>query len=208
MYGINPYAQAGWYNPANPSSINERQGPAMSSQPPTFGALPYPDAPSPSTKRLVFTSQGAGLIQSCDVVDADTRLTYYKIKMEGRGYDYTSVQRPNGTQVGYIVWKPQGPEIELFGVIGTQNARDWLPLSPDQSSRFMQFHGKHYTWQFARDAMYFYGYTLNRHQQLGKVYPAKDGTTVFEASELVFNNGMLESVILAITLILSERFRG
>lgn len=57
------------------------------------------------------------------------------------------------------------------------------------------------------DCGQFYTYTLNRHQQLGKIYPAKDGTTVFEASELIISHGMLESVILAITLLLSERFR-
>lgn len=97
------------------------------------------------------------------------------------------------------------------------------------SSRFMEFNGKHYTWQFARDAMYvsrifkfvlkldqlminrfrlqFYDYVLNRHQQVAKVYPVKDGTTVFEASETLLNSGMLESVVLAIVLLLSERFR-
>lgn len=132
MYGTNPYAQAGWYNPANPSSINERPGPTISSQPPTFGALPYPDTSSPSTKRFVFTSQGQGLVQRCDVVDAGSCLPAYRIKMAHDGYDYTSLQRPNGTPVGYIVWKPQGPEVELYGVVGKQKGKDWLPLSPDQ----------------------------------------------------------------------------
>jgi hypothetical protein len=93
----------------------------------------------------------------------------------------------------------------------------------------MQSQGKHYTWQFARDAMYvsdtfirypslslthpamadrqFYAFSLNRHEQLGKIYPAKDGTTVFEASDLLISRGMLDSAILATTLLLSERFR-
>jgi hypothetical protein len=132
MYGINPYAQAGWYNPANPSSINERRGPTTSSQPPTFGALPYPDAPSPSTKRFIFTSQGRSIVRCCDVVDGETCLTAYKIKMAQDGHEYTSLQRPNGTPVGYIVWKPQGPEVELYNVVTKQKGKDWLPLSPDQ----------------------------------------------------------------------------
>ncbi|KAJ3562141.1 hypothetical protein NP233_g9761 [Leucocoprinus birnbaumii] len=198
MYNINPYAQAGWYNPANPSSINERGGPPIGSQPPTFGALPYPEAPTTPVKRFVFTAQGQAITQRCDIMDAETRQPAYKIKMAQEGFNYTSLQRPNGTPVGYVVWKPEGPEVELYGMVGKQKGKQWLPLSPDQSSRFMQFQGKHYTWQFARDAM---------HQQLGKVYPAKDGTTVFEASDLLISHGMLESVILAITLLLSEKFR-
>jgi hypothetical protein len=52
-----------------------------------------------------------------------------------------------------------------------------------------------------------YGYELNRHQQLGKIYPINNGTTVFETNQSLIDNGMLESVILAITLLLSERFR-
>jgi hypothetical protein len=132
MYNINPYAQAGWYNPENPSSVNERPGPAISSQPPTFGALPYPDAPSASTKRFVFTSQGQNLIQGCEVVDTETRLPVYKIKMAQDGFDYTSLQRPSGAPVGYIVWKPNGPEVELYGILEKQKGKEWLPLSPDK----------------------------------------------------------------------------
>lgn len=132
MYGINPYAQAGWYNPANPTSINESRGPSMQSQPPTFGALPSPDTPAPSTKHFVFTSQRQGLLHRCEVFDSSTRLKAYTIKMAQKVYDYTSLQRPDGTPVGHLVWKPEGPEVEVYGSIGAQKAKDWLPLSPDK----------------------------------------------------------------------------
>jgi hypothetical protein len=66
------------------------------------------------------------------VVDSDSGLTAFKIKMARDGYDYTSLQSPSGTPRGYIVWKPEGPEIEVYGVVVRRKAKDWLPLSPDQ----------------------------------------------------------------------------
>jgi hypothetical protein len=130
----NPYAQAGWYNPENPSSIGQRPGTTQSSSPPpTFGALPYyPEHSAPPAKRYTFSTQGPRIIQGCEVVDGDSNVTAFKIKMAHDGYDYTSLQSPNGTPRGYIVWKPDGPEIEIYGVVARQKAKGWLSLSPDQ----------------------------------------------------------------------------
>ncbi|KAF7762430.1 hypothetical protein Agabi119p4_9023 [Agaricus bisporus var. burnettii] len=130
MNYTNPYAQAGWCNPENPSAINQFSGPT--SQPPTFGALPYPGHSAPPTKRFIFSSQGPELIRGCEVIDSDSGLTAFRIKMGHEGYDYTSLQCPSGTPRGYIVWKPQGPETEVYGTVARQKAKDWLPLSPDK----------------------------------------------------------------------------
>jgi hypothetical protein len=133
MNYTNPYAQAGWSNPGNPSSTGQRSGTTQwPSHPPTFGALPYPEHSAPPAKRFTFNSQGPRLFQGCDVVDGDSGVTVFKIKMAHDGYDYTSLQSPNGTRKGYILWKSEGPEIEVYGVVARRKAKDWLGLSPDQ----------------------------------------------------------------------------
>lgn len=132
MHGTNPYAQAGWYNPANPLSIDQSSGSTSSSHPPTFGALPYPNTSKPSQKCFILTSQGKGIINGCDVVDTASRHAAFKIKMAHDGLDYTTVQYPNGSRVGYVVWKPEGPEVEVYGSVAKQKAKYWLPLSPDK----------------------------------------------------------------------------
>lgn len=130
MHGTNPYAQAGWHNPANPLSIN--QYPGSTSGQPTFGALPYPNASNPHQKCFAFTSQGKGIIHGCEVVDTVSCHTMFKIRMAHDGLDYTTLQHPNGARVGYVVWKPQGPEVEAYGAVEKQKGKCWLPLAPDK----------------------------------------------------------------------------
>ena len=98
MFANNPYAQGGWFNPQNPTSINGgtwRHNPAL---PPTFGALPPPE-PSPSSL-LTFEFAGSPDVLNCTVVGPGGN-KFFEIRTSGA---MTTIMKP-GAELGVISWQ-------------------------------------------------------------------------------------------------------
>ena len=121
MFTNNPYAQAGWYNPQNPHSINGQPWNANAPHPPTFGALPSQSGST--TTKLTFEFPD---VLNCSVTGPGGK-TYLSIVSHNTS---TLISKPSGEPVARIEWQAQ-PWIEIRNVVERQLVSTWLPLSAD-----------------------------------------------------------------------------
>jgi hypothetical protein len=132
MFGINPYAQAGWHNPENPHSINNGTWGNQSPPPASiFGALPGTAPPTPSsTLTLVFTSFNPTILD-CTVVGPKFQ-KYFTISTSRSpsGYPSTVFYKHNGESVAIVEWH-QHPTLQVRDVVPKQTTARWLSPGPD-----------------------------------------------------------------------------
>lgn len=129
MFGNNPYAQGGWYNPQNPYSING--GPrAKSALSPTFGALPPLLNKPTSVVEFEFTHFNPDIF-NCMIVGPQQR-KFFEVKTSN---STTVISKP-GETFALIKWA-QHPTVEAKGVLSLQRTGDFLKLSSD--STFVKF---------------------------------------------------------------------
>lgn len=130
MYTNNPYAQGGWYNPANPQSINGATN--TNTQPSILGALPYP-FPTTGSQHLVFHfTYSTTTILNCSVYGPASK-RYIEVTTDLNQRPHVTVLRKyDGNILGAIEWQ-QKPVVEVTGVLPRQYASQWLPLSQSQT---------------------------------------------------------------------------
>ena len=143
MYTLNPYAQAGWYNPQNQYSIdNDAWSPSNSSsnppQPSIFGALPY-STPICSTTFLTFrfTSFQPDIL-TCHVLGLDNR-SYCKVINDSPGPGVTVFRNMLSHDMrGFAIidWRQPSAVVEVSDVVPRQPVNHWLLLSQDR--RYVQ----------------------------------------------------------------------
>ena len=131
MDRVNPYAQAGWFNPNSqltPSHPTWTPAPPLF---PTFGALPWTTAEqSPDWIRLTFVSAD-GDILDCSVVGSSNQ-TFYEISTESQpgmpmittfvGHDRKGFAR--------IEWAPV-PLVEIKNFLYKQRVTEWIMHSTE-----------------------------------------------------------------------------
>lgn len=132
MYTNNPYAQGGWYNPANPQSINtERSGNTRNVQPSILGALPYP-FPTTASQHLVFHyTYSTTSILNCSVYGPASKKYIEVVTDLNRAPHVTTLRKYDGDVLAVIEWQ-QKPVVEIVGLLPRQYVARWMPLSPNQ----------------------------------------------------------------------------
>lgn len=126
MFGSNPYAQAGWYNPQNPHSINGGPWRPKTSLPPTFGALPPLDQQPSSVLEFEFTSFSPD-IYNCIIIGPKQR-KFFEIRTTS---NMTIISKPD-EQFALIKWSHH-PTIEARGALSLQRTGEFLKLSLDST---------------------------------------------------------------------------
>ena len=126
MFVNNPYAQAGWYNPQNPQSINQSPWRPNSSQPPTFGALPNLNEKPASVLTFEFSSFNPDIL-NCLVTGPKSR-KFFDIRTSN---STTIISKP-GEPFATIRWA-RHPMVEAPGVVARQATGDFMKLSQDQA---------------------------------------------------------------------------
>ncbi|CAA7266887.1 unnamed protein product [Cyclocybe aegerita] len=130
MYGNNPYAQGGWFNPENPHSINAPSWsvPAIR-QPSILGALPRIAGGENSqlTFRLAPIHPD---IFNCSLIgpSGHTILTVSSEFTEMGAYTHF---RKDGAILATIDWC-QKPTVVIHGIVNKQPISQWLSLSADR----------------------------------------------------------------------------
>jgi hypothetical protein len=134
MYTNNPYAQGGWYNPANPATINlERSGNSSETQPSLLGALPYPypDLNKPTQHLLFqFTYSNASIL-NCTVYGPSSR-KYVSIVTDLNKLPHVTVFKRYDEEVLAVIEWRQKPTVQITGILPPQHISGWIPLSQDQ----------------------------------------------------------------------------
>jgi hypothetical protein len=125
MFTNNPYAQGGWYNPQNPSSINNAPWHPNATHPPTFGALPPVDN-EPTSLTFTFAAFNPDLF-NC-IVTGPKDKKYFEIRTSAG----TTIFSKPGDQFASIQWG-RHPAVEARGVLSHQLTKDFLKLSSDQT---------------------------------------------------------------------------
>jgi hypothetical protein len=130
MYANNPYAQGGWYNPANPQTINtERAGNTHAAQPSIVGALPYtfPNTGAPQHLIFHFTYSTTSIL-NCSIYGPASK-KYIEVATDlNKAPHVTMLRRWDGVILGVIEWQ-QRPLVEITGILPRQHIGNWMPLS-------------------------------------------------------------------------------
>jgi hypothetical protein len=132
MYVNNPYAQGGWYNPANPQTINtERAANTHVAQPSILGALPYP-FPNTGPQHLTFHyTYSTTSILNCSVYGPASK-KYIEVTTDfNKTPHVTMLKKYDGNALGVIEWL-QRPVAEIPGALPRQCISRWMPLSQTQ----------------------------------------------------------------------------
>ncbi|KAF8970796.1 hypothetical protein BDZ97DRAFT_2044344 [Flammula alnicola] len=207
MFVNNPYAQAGWYNPQNPHSINQGPWRPNSSDPPTFGALPPLNDKPASVLTFEFTSFNPNVF-NCIVTGPKNR-KFFEVRTAG---GTTVVSKP-GEEFAFIQWN-QHPTVEARGVLARQLTKDFLKLSEDQTYRSMLISGKLYAWiPRGSSGIYvcgiivsLYSYGPNPPEQFARISLAQDNNKIIlEITSEAFQAGLFEPCIISTILLFSAR---
>jgi len=200
MFTINPYAQAGWYNPENPHSINNQTWGSQSPPPASiFGALPSTTPLSPaSTLTFLFTSLNPNIL-NCTVMGPNSQ-RYFTVSTGGssHGHGFTIFHKHNGESVAIIEWK-QHPIIEVRDIVPKQFTAQWLRRGPNPSYRSMEVKGKWYAWVIREDAVSLCTVGPSPPVMLAKI--SRDSNAVkLEMTPQAVQAGLLEVSVLATVL--------
>ncbi|PPQ78771.1 hypothetical protein CVT25_010644 [Psilocybe cyanescens] len=199
MFGNNPYAQAGWYNPQNPHSINGGPWRPKTTLPPTFGALPPLDQKPASVLEFEFTSFSPD-IYNC-IVMGPKRRKFFEIRTTS---NITVISKPE-EQFALIKWS-QHPTVEARGALSLQRTGDFLKLSSDSTYRTMSISGKIYVWVPRDNGVYLYSGGPNPPEQFARVRLTGDATkVVLEITSEAFQVGLFEPCIISTMLLFSAR---
>ncbi|KAF8970311.1 hypothetical protein BDZ97DRAFT_2071784 [Flammula alnicola] len=197
MFVNNPYAQAGWYNPQNPHSINEGPWRPNSSHPPTFGALPPLNDKPASVLSFEFTSFNPDVF-NCIVTGPKNR-KFFEVRTAG---STTVVSKP-GEEFASIQWA-RHPAVEARGVLARQLTKDFLKLSDDQTYRSMLIGGKLYAWIPRAQVVFIYG--PNPPEQFARISLAQDNNKIIlEITSEAFQAGLFEPCVISTILLFSAR---
>ncbi|KAJ3567852.1 hypothetical protein NP233_g6087 [Leucocoprinus birnbaumii] len=204
MYANNPYAQGGWYNPANPQTINtERSANTHVAQPSILGALPYP-FPTSGPQHLVFHfTYSTTSILNCSVYGPASK-KYVEVTTDiNRTPHLTVLRKYDGSPLGIIEWH-QKPTVEITGVLPRQYAGRWMPLSQSRSSRIMDARGIKYVWAPVGDSVHLHQYNLPPTQHVAKIQ-RQSGTVTLDLTTEAVQAGLLEMAIMATVILQSGR---
>ncbi|EAU80786.2 hypothetical protein CC1G_04896 [Coprinopsis cinerea okayama7 len=202
MFGSNPYAAGGWYNPQNPLSINGGGHPWFpnSNLPPTFGALPTANY---SSSRLAFEFAPAQPdILNC-TVDGPNRNTYFRVATANGA---TVIMKPRNEGMARIEWGTE-PSVEIRNIIPRANASHWLRLSQDQSHRTMVVNGRNYVWIPRGGAILLLSAGPTPPAELGRITRSSGKVTLELVSDAI-QAGLLEASVVATVLFQSGRNMG
>ncbi|KAG6915920.1 hypothetical protein DXG01_009250 [Tephrocybe rancida] len=206
MFTNNPYAQGGWYNPANPLSINNGTwGSQSAPQPSVYGALPnaIPPAP-PKILTFYFVSLRPNILNSTVIGPQSQK--YFDISTSSPNVGASTVFLKSGQPFAAIEWTNQ-PAVEVYGLVPRQTTARWMELSRDQSYRSIQVHGKWYAW-VPRDSVYsLFTVGPNQPELLARISREPD-TIKLEVTAHAVQIGLLESVVVATVLLQSGRNIG
>ncbi|KAF9477801.1 hypothetical protein BDN70DRAFT_945970 [Pholiota conissans] len=200
MFTNNPYAQAGWYNPQNPHSINDGPWHPNSSYPPTYGALPPLDDKPASVLTFTFTSFNPDLF-NCVVVGPKDR-KYFEVRTQDNN---TIISKP-GEQFASIQWA-RHPTVEARGILSRQLTKDFLKLSSDQTYRSMLVGNKVYSWiPRGSRGIYLYSHGPNPPEQFARISLNNGNNTILlEITSEAFQAGLFEPCIISTVLLFSAR---
>ncbi|KAF8883497.1 hypothetical protein CPB84DRAFT_1817060 [Gymnopilus junonius] len=173
MLGSNPYAQAGWYNPRNPLSINS--GPWQ----PNFSLK--------SILTFEFSSFSPDIF-NC-VVTGPKQRKFFEIKTASSN---TVISKPEGP-FAILHWA-QRPTVEASRFIPFQRAGDFLKLASDRSHRTMIVSGKNYTWVPGSNGINLYTTGPNHPQQYARL-------SLLEITSEAFQAGLFEPCVVSTILL-------
>lgn len=200
MFTINPYAQAGWYNPENPHSINNATWGSQSPPPASiFGALPTTTPPSPpSTITLVFTSFNPTIVDSTVVGPRFQKYFTISTSRSPSGHPFTTFYKHNGESVAIVEWR-QHPTVHIRDIVPMQSTAHWLRPGPDISYRSMEVNGRWYAWVTRPDAISLYTVGPSPPAMLAKI--SRDINAVrLEMTTQAIQAGLLEASVVATVL--------
>ncbi|TFK35941.1 hypothetical protein BDQ12DRAFT_756512 [Crucibulum laeve] len=195
MHTNNPYAQGGWYNPANPLAVGQLEQ-SHAPHPPTFGALPSPTMSPPSTLEFNFTSFSPDIF-NC-IVQGPQDLQYFSITTSNAYPRVTTIVKPGGA-LATIQWH-QHPILEIKGLVSYQPTSHWIPLSADRSYRTMNVHGRVLTWVPQINSIYLYSGGPAPAEQYGRIVRSSNVVTL-EITNQAIQAGMLEPATIATFLL-------
>ncbi|KAL1715135.1 hypothetical protein EV715DRAFT_276072 [Schizophyllum commune] len=200
---MNPYAQAGWSNPANPHSVNDRPWtPNAPAQPSIFGALPFAQPGSPQQfHSFTFTSLRPNVLNSTVLGPRDKM--YIAVVTDQPKPGFTLLHLADGKAFGVIQWG-QRTIVEVRDIVRKQFAGDFLKLTGDGTSRIMEARGKTYTWVPKGEFLCLYTYGHSTPELMARVSRGR-GIVTLEMSTRALQVGLMEVATLATVLMLSGR---
>ncbi|KAG6851622.1 hypothetical protein C0991_007497 [Blastosporella zonata] len=204
MFTNNPYAQGGWYNPANPLSINNGTWGSQSPPIPSiYGALPHATTPSPPTIiTFHFVSLRPNVLNS--IIIGPESQKYFDVITNSPNVGASTVFKKAGQPFAMIEWTSQ-PMVDVYGIVPLQAAGGWMELSHDQRS--IKVHGKWYAW-VPRDKIYSL-FTVGPNQPELMARVSREADTInLEITARAVQIGLLECVVVATVLLHSGRNFG
>ncbi|KDR82273.1 hypothetical protein GALMADRAFT_59596 [Galerina marginata CBS 339.88] len=204
MGTINPYAQAGWFNPDNQTPFSHQPWTLSSPISPIFGALPpFPSENSPDWIRLTFVSAD-GDVLDCSVVGARQQI-FFEISTESFENKpmATTFAKKDGTVLSRIEWAVT-PTVEIEKVLSKRPVCEWITRSPEAKQyRTMIVGGKSYAWIPRSSGIYV---RPNPPDQYAKISVTSDNSkALLEITSEAFQAGLFEPCIISTVLLFSSR---
>ncbi|TFK28154.1 hypothetical protein FA15DRAFT_634405 [Coprinopsis marcescibilis] len=196
MHGTNPYAQAGWYNPQNPLSLNTFSTPTPS----VFGALPYPSSQTtlPTVLSFHFVLLNPNVL-NC-MITGPTSIPFLEIVSNAQT---TQFRKPDGRVLAAVEWSAN-PTVEISGALSRRYVSQWMPLSSDRSRRSLNINGQEYLWIATSNALCLFFAATPASGYLVRVQRG-NGSITMELTAEAFQLGLLESAIVATVILQSGR---
>ncbi|TFK28150.1 hypothetical protein FA15DRAFT_89278 [Coprinopsis marcescibilis] len=203
MHGTNPYAQAGWYNPQNPHTINTQPwGSSAIAGPSIFGALPYP--PSQSSLPTVLTFHYVCFnpdVLNC-MITGPTSIPYLEVATGAQnGVPVTVFRKSDGRVLASVEWT-RSPTVEVSGRLAKQPVGQWLRLSADRGHRAMILNGREVMWVQRQTNIC--AFSSGGKDALVNIHRGPQAITL-ELTTEAFHLGLLETSIIATVLLHSGR---
>ncbi|KAH6899138.1 hypothetical protein BKA70DRAFT_1231066 [Coprinopsis sp. MPI-PUGE-AT-0042] len=135
MFGNNPYAAGGWYNPQNPS-FNQRRWPPHVPQccTPTYI---WRLAPQQTIRRRHSSSTSPQLNLISSILPSTAQMERHTFE-SARQNGVTAIMKPRNESLARIEWQAT-PIVEIRNVLPKANASQWLRLSQDQGRSYSKF---------------------------------------------------------------------
>ncbi|KAH6913139.1 hypothetical protein BKA70DRAFT_1261980, partial [Coprinopsis sp. MPI-PUGE-AT-0042] len=207
MHGTNPYAQAGWYNPQNPMTINTQPwGVSSISGPSVFGALPYPSNQSsiPTVLTFHYVCLNPDIL-NC-MITGPTSIPFLEVvTMSQNGIPTTVFKKSDGRALASIEWG-YVPTVEILQRVNKQAASQWMRATSTPCRRLVTVGGREFAWVIEPTGTCVYGYG-NMSKALVKLHKGPQAITL-ELTTEAFNAGLLEVSIVAAVLLHSGRHFG
>ncbi|KAJ6465389.1 hypothetical protein C8R45DRAFT_839975 [Mycena sanguinolenta] len=193
---MNPYAQGGWKNAANPNALDWSNN--VPPQPSLLGALPFSSPASPPILlSFAFASFNPDILNST-VTGPQSRL-YFRITTDSPPAPRTAFFDYAGNPIAIIEWLEQ-PTVEIRGTLSKRPTSQWLALSQNGSRRRMEARGKQFVWVPSGDLICLYAAGVNQSQLYAQVSRDNNSVTLELTAEAV-QIGLLESCVVAAFLL-------